>query len=325
MAHLPLLLVLAACRPPTTGDTSSPPDTDTGPGETAETGDDTGGETGAETGDDTGVPSERRIFVAFGYPAVDEQVAVQLALAALGAETDDDGRHWTVTVAGTSWDVVIENTAENLSRGLSTPGAVVVYSGHSNYGLGPYFSDLPVDSIIEEVRSIEDFYNMATPQVAIYEGWLLETQAYPNLVIAEDDVVPSPTNYLIEGLGEERFPNDQGVAPGEAFTLYESGGWRVHYTEDGYNRLVVWGGASDLPDTLAYDTFFAKSCHSGRYYWEVFDQGNLYYTRDNVEVESESVIPTVDLFVKGTILGWEPDAILAAMNDREDIYAFAAR
>lgn len=319
-----LLLPVAACQPVKLDESGLFQDTFPD-GETADTAPlPETGESG-ETGETDRPPIERipEMYVSFGYPGADEATALQLALVVLNGVEDPPGT-WTVDVHGVEWKIFLENSAENLARGLTTPGAVVVYSGHANYGLGPYFDDSPVGTALPQVDDLDDFFNMGTDLVALNEDYLLHDQIYPHFQVDPERVEVSPQNYFIEGLEEERFPNDQGVGPGQGFTLHEQDGYTIHYTEGGGYRLVVRAGAADLPQDLAYHTVFMKACHSGRYFWEILDRGSFFYTRDNVATENTTAV-TVDLFVKGTLLGWTEDQIVEEMNAREDIYAWADR
>ena len=331
-AHLILICCLlpttlaASCYPKgsTVKDDTSwqPVDTDDSEGDTDS---DTDGDTDT---DDTGVPWDDRVwpstqemFVAFAYPASQEQVAVEMGLRVMGA-SQVDSTTWTLTHDVTTWTIHLERSAENMTQGLRTPGAVVVYAGHSNYGLGGVFSDLPDLSDIEDITTVEDFYNFGGPWAAINYSYLVNDQAYPNLMIRPEDVATDPENYAVPVLGEERFPNESGVAPGQGFDLHGSGSNAYHFTNDGSSYLIVNAGAADIPppEEQAYDVLFIKSCNSGRYYVENFQRGDFFYTIDNVY--AEEMVVTMDLFVKHIILRTPYWEITDLMDEREgnDVY-----
>jgi hypothetical protein len=290
--------------------------------------DDTEGDADADTDgdtdtDDTGIPWDERtwpatqeMFVAFAYPASQEQAAVEMMLRIMGA-SQQDSTTWTITEGVTDWTIHLERSAANMDRGLRTPGAVVVYGGHSNYGLGGVFSDLPDLSQIEEIVNLQDFYNYGGPHAAISYAYLRDTQAYPNLTVSPTEMAQTQVNYEVPILGGPRFPNDDGVGIGDTFTLHGSGENAYHYTYGGTAYLIVSAGAADLPspDEMQYDILFIKSCNSGRYYIENFQRGGFFYTVDNVY--TEDMVPTVDLFVKHILLRTPYWEIAALMDARE--------
>ncbi len=261
-------------------------------------------------------PSQQEMFVAFAYPASQEQVAVEMGLRVMGA-SQVDSTTWTISHDGTDWTIHLERSAENLIEGMRTPGAVVVYAGHSNYGLGGVFSDLPDLSDINEITTVDDFFNFGGPYAAINYSYLVGEQAYPNLEIRPEDIAQDPENYIVPILDEERFPNEYGVIPGEAFELQGSGSNAYHYSSDGNYYLIVNAGADDLPapSEMQYEVMFIKSCNSGRYFIESFQRGEFFYTTDNVY--AEEMIVTMDLFVKHMILRTPYWEIAELMDERE--------
>jgi hypothetical protein len=261
------------------------------------------------------------MFVSFAYPAAQEQAAVEMTLRIMGARQQDTTT-WTVTEGDTDWTIHLERSAANMDAGLRTPGAVVVYAGHSNYGLGGVFSDLPDLSQIEEIVTLQDFYNYGGPQTAINYPYLRDTQAYPNLAIAPTDIAVDPVNYEVPILGGPRFPNDSGVGIGDTFALHGSGESAYHFTNEGTAYLIVNAGSADLPAPaeLQYDILFIKSCNSGRYYVENFQRGGFFYTVDNVY--TEDMVLTVDLFVKHILLRTPYWEIAQLMDEREGNHVY---
>jgi hypothetical protein len=319
IASLLPALVAASCYPKGTVLETDEPWT---PVDSEDSDADTDTDTDTDT-DDTGIPWEERdwpsaqeMFVSFAYPAAQEQAAVEMVLRVMGASQLDDTT-WSITHGVTTWTIHIERSAENIVRGLRTPGAVVVYAGHSNYGLGGVFSDLPDLSPIEEIDSVDDFFNFGGPYAAINYAYLRDEQAYPNLVISPDDIAQEPENYLVPILDEERFPNEAGVDPGESFELHGSGSSAYHFSSGENRYLIVNAGSADLPppEEMVYDVMFVKSCNSGRYYIESFQRGEYFYTTDNVY--AEDMVVTMDLFVKHMILRTPYAEIADLMDERE--------
>jgi hypothetical protein len=291
---------------------------------------DTEGDTDADTDADTDTdttdtgtpwderdwPSTQEMFIGFAYPASQEQLAVEMGLNIMGA-SQLDSNTWTVTNSGTTWTIHFERAGDNMAEGLRTPGAVVIYAGHSNYGLGGVYSDLPDLSQIEEIETVQDFFNFGTPHAGINYSYLTQDQAYPNLTIRPEDIAEDPVNYEVPIIGGDRFPNDDGVGIGDTFPLRGSGSSAYHYTNGGNRYLIVNAGADDIPgpSELAYDVLFLKSCNSGRYYIENFQHGDVFYTIDNVY--ADEMVVTVDLFVKHIILRTPYWEIAELMDERE--------
>jgi hypothetical protein len=317
------VLCAASCYPRGAKDDSDDPWT---PVDSSDSDADT--DTDGDTDTDTGIPWDERVwpttqemFVGFAYPASQEQVAVEMALRVMGA-TQVDETTWTITHDVTSWTIHLERSAENMDRGLRTEGAVVVYAGHSNYGIGAVYSDLPDLSQVEQIGLVEDFYNFGGPWAGINHSYLVNDQAYPNLTIRDEDIAQDPQNYDVPILGIERFPNDDGVAPGQTFSLHGSGTSGYHFTSGDNRYLIVNAGNADLPspEEMLYDVLFIKSCNSGRYYIESFQRGDFFYTIDNVY--AENLVVTVDLFVKHIILRTPYWEIADELDEREggDVY-----
>ena len=83
--------------------------------------------------------------------------------------------------------------------------------------------------------------------------------------------------WLVKNLKIQRFPNDDGIGPGQAFTLKGAGNRRHHFTKDRIIRLIVKSGQADKP-ILRYKMFYFAGCNTDRYYYEVFQHGTIFLT-----------------------------------------------
>ena len=268
-------------------------------------------------------PEPLQIFFTYGYPVNLAVLLLDVYLLNLGAVHVDRG-HWTYPGSEevAAFELYVDNTPEGFSRALTTPDAIVVWFGHSNFGLGLTFDSKMDHSAVGKIQTIDDFYNIAPPQVAVNIRHMRETHAYPNLEFRESDIVKSPKNYIIPDLDIERFPNIDGVGPGETFRYLRGEGYdRYHYMADRgpgdfFPMLVVRGGAADLPTPLRYRIFFFHGCFTGHYFGELFRHGVLFYT---LATANE---PTEWVFLDGVIRGQPYDQIKDRLNARENVYDY---
>ena len=264
-----------------------------------------------------------QIFVTYGYPAVLGGLLLETYLIFLGAEQTGTGRWGYAGSEGVlPFDLTIDNSAEGFSRALTTEDAVVIFFGHSNFGLGIAFDPRLDHSAVSHIRSIDDFFNIGAPEVAVNIRFLKETHAYPNIEIRESDIVDHPTNYTVPGLGLEKHANIDGVAPGETFRYLRGEGYdRYHFMADRgagvfFPSLVVKGGAADLPSPLRYRTLFYHGCFSGHYYGEIFNRGVFFYTLEN------AYTPTEWVFLDGVIREQPHDEIKDRLNAMQNVYDY---
>jgi len=261
------------------------------------------------------VPIE--MFLLEAYPAYDyERKLVENYLRTASAGKEGDVYYASLPERKRYISLRFGASPEAFARALETPGAVVGFTGHSNFGLGALFSELPDHSQIEWVTSIADYMNLSTPFVGASWPYLVHEQAYPNLWISDEEIAVYPENYCTP-VGVQRFPNDDGVGVCETFGAVQGEGIdRYHYRLDGLVgdsfRLVVHGGSADLPDPLRYAVLYYRSCNSGIYYSESFQRGVLFYTT------FDSIVGAMDVFVKGTLHGWDWDLLKRRLNLRQN-------
>ena len=307
-------------------DDTAMPDDDTGADDDT-SGDDDTAMPDDDTGDDDTAeepiihpPPNARIFIMFAYPAVLEAASVDAYLAVAGGSFN--GTYWTWSDGSRHYEIQMYEEESGFIEGVQTPGSIVVYAGHSNYGLGATFSDLENHSDIEHVETVDDLFNIGTELVAINPTYLIEEQKYPNFVLDADDIAVDPANYVVPYIHEERFPNDQGVAPGDTFSPIgtDAYGYPIHYYDanTGGARTIVVNGQSEVPQNLQYEALFFRSCSSSGYYIENFDHGVFFYS--TAEVDYSAAI--VYRFIKGIIEGESWNAIRDTLNGVDPIYGF---
>ena len=266
----------------------------------------------------------QEIFIVQGYPGEQsERKLVELYLSSTDAGKEGDTYYLSEPNAKRYLSVEVGSSKAELDYALQRPGSYVGFTGHSNFGLGIVFAELPDHSHIEWVTSIADFVNISSDLVGISYSYLVHTQAYPNLWIPEEEIAVYPENYCTP-IGVQRFPNNDGVGVCETFGEVQGTGYdRYHYNYQGYlgdpTRLVVEGGNDDLVDPLRYHLLYYRSCNSGTYYSESFDRGVFFYTT------ADSIVGAQDVLVKGIHLGFDWDELKTHMNMRQnnnDYYDF---
>ena len=344
-------------------------------------------------------PDNANIYVMYGYPSMLEAAAVDVYMAIAGGSFN--GEYWSWSDGTRSYTVHQDVSPEGFVVGAQENDAIIVYAGHSNFGLGTTFAYVPlpgtvaltqnsddgtptedwtaildvgdiirfpsdapqaidgweyfeVDAVtaapmidvdgnylgssgsvtaeyaldvenhsdIEYVHTIDDIFNLGSDQVAINYQYLHQEQAYPNFALRETDIVQSPINYMVPGINIERFPNYQGVMPGDTFGVVTNDPWGnpYHYQDshDGYYKTIVNGGSADMPGNPQYSVSFVRSCNSGRYYGETFDRGVMYFATEDADYG----IAIVHLFVKGIIEGYDYQGIVDLMNAADPMYEY---
>ncbi|MFN0079255.1 MAG: hypothetical protein ACKVY0_22550, partial [Prosthecobacter sp.] len=189
----------------------------------------------------------------------------------------------------------------------------VAFEGHANMGLGPTFD-------AAAITKISDFTNFGNPQAAINWPYMIANE-YPNFTtITASEIPATPANYTVlpAKINLERYPNNQGIAPGASFTLTTPSIWNLwtekhHFTRGSSAKfLIVNAGNSDLP-TLGYQTFFYNSCNTARDFGEVFQHGRVFLS--NVSCYPDGA--ATDEFVFGIIEGQAEADMLKDMNDTQ--------
>ncbi len=271
--------------------------------------------------DTTAYPPEMAdVFLVYGYPATLESASVDAYLAIAGGSYN--GQYWTYDDGKRRYTIRQYEDESGFFEGLATPGSIVVYAGHSNFGLGASFDPQDDHSEVGYIETVDDFFHYGSETVAINYELLRDNQAYPNFVLRPEDIVENPQNYLIDHLNVERFPNNQGVGPGDTFGIigYDGSGIPYHYydTHDGYYKTIVYGGELDIPDNLGFEVLFIRSCQSGRYYIHHLDQGVFFYSDGEASYDSAMVYR----FIKGILEGWSYQEIVDELNSVDPIYGF---
>jgi hypothetical protein len=219
-----------------------------------------------------------------------------------------------------AWAVSILRTEKDAKLAFATPGSVIAYDGHSNFGLGYAFET--------NYSNVRQFMNIADAQVPVNWPYLREHQEHPNLMFADSDYADdksTPTPYdpvqidrtVIGAHGNYdtiRFPESGGNGPRCTLTRGDVKWHDYHYGSGENIRIVVKAGSRDMP-AKKWSKIFLNSCYSGQYYFDSFGgAGTLFFTHD------ESSSPqTSYLFIRGCVEGKSNDKITADLNAEENI------
>ncbi len=224
---------------------------------------------------------------------------------------------------GGYWSVYIWESQKLAKLALLTEGAVISYDGHSNYGMGFAFET--------GFRTLDQFMNIADPQIPVNWQYLREHQSHPRLMFDKkeygDDAStrrrydPMKVSHKVRGTngnyGTSRYPTRGGSGSRMRLTEGRKRYLDRHYGKTDNYRIVVKAGAADMP-AKRWSALFLNSCYSGQYYSDSFGgQGTLFFTH-----ESASASRTSGQFILGTIDGKSNDEILETMNDAENVHDY---
>lgn len=130
----------------------------------------------------TETSGDENIFACFGYGTERVNTQWEAMLEDIGATLSNGV--WRYTRAGKTYLIHTVNDVEGLKTALRTPGAHVMFYGHSNYGLGQMFctSQEWTNQIISDFQVVDDdrILNCSTPTVALSISGMITSQAYPN-------------------------------------------------------------------------------------------------------------------------------------------------
>lgn len=219
------------------------------------------------------------------------------------------------------WAIYVSKSEKQAKLALSTPGSVVAYDGHSNFGMGFAFET--------HHARISEFMNIANEQIPVNWIYMREHQEHPALVFEDSEYgddsgtpafsdpvqVPTSVRGTNGSYETSRFPSNPGSG-GRRFTITRgTKKWDdQHYSLGADNvRIVVKAGAADMP-TRNWRALFLNSCYSGPYYYDVFNHGTLFFTTD-----SASSGRTSAAFLIGYIEGKKDAEVLKDLNAHENV------
>ncbi len=181
-------------------------------------------------------------------------------------------------------------------------------------GLGPSFD--PALMI-----NISNFTNFGAKYAGLNMAYLNLDTRYPNLEVTASEIPSSVNNYTVvpAKINMERFPNNDGVAVGAAFSVQSYGFlWlkKFHYTRGTNTKvLIAEAGSADLP-SLGYKTFFYNSCNTARDFGEMFQHGKVFLSNLSCYPDGAAT----DDYVLGIIDGKTDAEILNVMNAGQIIF-----
>ncbi|MCF7731697.1 MAG: hypothetical protein K9N23_08410 [Akkermansiaceae bacterium] len=202
---------------------------------------------------------------------------------------------------------------KEMKMALEVAGSHVVFSGHSNFGLGPSF-------MAKGTRTVEDYMNISNFGIAgiILREKLGDQEAYCNPMhdlehggaafgVRDEDISDTVENQWVDisgGYRERRFP----VATAQITKKPANGDIPAYHFTQGDAWATMVASKGDLP-TLRYASLFMNSCNSGRHFGESLNRNTFMYTL------SESYSTIIDdeiavdspfssyLYIEGVVLG----------------------
>lgn len=216
------------------------------------------------------------------------------------------------------WAVYVWETEKQAKIALSTPGAVISYDGHSNFGMGFAFQT--------GFSRLSQFMNIADAQIPVNWPYLRDHQDHPQLLFSDaeygDDPStpgafdPTASSVVIPAAKSPLRKTRWGAGGSQRFTLTRgTSKWLDHhFGSDDNIRIVVKAGSKDMPEKR-WDKLFLNSCYSGSYYIDSFGgHGTLFFTTDEASASTTSAA-----FLFGYIDGKSDDDVCDALNDIENI------
>lgn len=224
-----------------------------------------------------------------------------------------------------SWhSVFVWNTEKGAKLALGAQDGIVVYDGHSSYGIGMAFS--------AGLTGISSFMNVGQDLVTLnWPDMRGSIEGHPNLSIADAEYGDDTTT--VEQFDPWLTSDPSAVVGAQGthaatrlFSTPQVGGTHLHLqrgsqkpldahyaTTSGERMIVAKGGKADLP-TLRYSKLYLDACSSGQYYYPIFNHGTLFYTYDLCES-----VGTTKKFIENVIGGKTNDEILDVINDDEPV------
>ena len=174
------------------------------------------------------------------------------------------------------------NLDKEMKMALSLEGTHVIFSGHSNFGLGPNFNP-------QGTTTVDDYTNLSSHGVA---GIILKSNdpdepepfkplehGGPNFALRPADVLGNTTNPWVElanGYKVRRYPSASLT-----FTKKDANGGipAHHFVQQGQhtNWVTIVTSTGDKP-TLRYASCFMNSCNSGRHFGQTLNKKAYFYT-----------------------------------------------
>ena len=122
-----------------------------------------------------------RIFCCFGYYASDQRSQLTNYLNSIGSYQGNNV--WNYVTPSKTYIITYVQSPEEMEVALRTPDSHILYSGHSNYGLGPIFStyqELQAQEI-NDIYYVDDprIVNFSADWVAVSVRGMRTGQSYP--------------------------------------------------------------------------------------------------------------------------------------------------
>ena len=233
------------------------------------------------------------------------------------------------------WVVRVSTSGAALKTALSsTP--YVIFSGHSNMGLGPIFDE-------KAATTTGDFINFGNPQVAINYKWMVRPigdsdggDGFINLQLPDNEVAGTVANYwVLPGkLGQvvDRFQNKDEIKPPNPFHFAARAGKAknqgLHFNrDDDADEFVIvnipQAALAEDMVTLGCKAFFYNSCSTVMDYADIFaGKGPVFIGSNKAtsawKVEDKKFVrysQTDFIFAQRLMAGDSWQEIIKALND----------
>ncbi len=133
---------------------------------------------------DKTVQTTENVFFAAGYAPKDATSVMISTLQDMGASYSNGVWTYTNTARNKRYIVHQVTNIQQLANAFNTQDAVVLYNGHSNYGIGQLFATSQewITDILEDIRYVDDdrILNSSSPIVHVNVSYMRTGQAYPH-------------------------------------------------------------------------------------------------------------------------------------------------
>ena len=169
-----------------------------------------------------------QVYACFGYGSERPNYQWDAMLNDIGAI--EVGDLWIYTNAAQDKSYVIHtvNSIEGMHAAMKVEDSVILFYGHSNYGLGPIFPTSAEQSaqVIEELYHVDDdrIFNISSDTIAVSISGMINSQAYPNWYPDFQDGSSAVAPYT--------FDDPRGDPPHNYYLTYQVPGDPNHYMVD---------------------------------------------------------------------------------------------
>ena len=107
-----------------------------------------------DTTEPLGPPDHANIYIMYGYPSMLESASVDAYMAIAGGSFN--GTYWSWSDGSRSYTIHQNVEPSGFIEGVQDPDGIVIYAGHSNFGLGTTFSYVPLPGTVTLSHNSDD-------------------------------------------------------------------------------------------------------------------------------------------------------------------------